>query len=60
MTKKEENDEYNYLEDLNNLEIPNMLKVGFAHYIHSNDIKIKSKSELMKNLDKFKKESAGV
>ncbi|MBR0369700.1 MAG: hypothetical protein IJH63_03110 [Methanobrevibacter sp.] len=60
MTKKEENDEYNYLEDLNNLEIPNMLKVGFAHHIHSNNIKIKSKSELAKYLDKFKKESAGV
>ena len=59
MTKKE-NNEYDYLEDLNKLEIPNMLKVGFAHHIQSNNLKIKSKSELMKNLDKFKKNNAGV
>ncbi len=57
MNKKEE---YDYLNDLNLLEIPNMLKVGFEHYIQSNNIKIKSKSELMKNLDKFKKDNAGV
>ena len=59
MTKKE-NTEYDYLDDLNELEIPNMLKIGFEHYIQSNNIKIKSKSELMKNLDKFKKNNAGV
>lgn len=57
MNKKEE---YDYLNDLNLLEISNMLKVGFEHYIQSNNIKIKSKSELMKNLEKFKKENAGV
>lgn len=57
MNKKEE---YDYLNDLNLLEISNMLKVGFEHYIRSNNIKIKSKSELMKNLEKFKKENAGV
>lgn len=57
MTK---NEEYDYLNDLNLLEISNMLKVGFEHYIQSNNIKIKSKSELMKNLEKFKKENAGV
>lgn len=56
MNKKE----YDYLEDLNTLEIPNMLKIGFVHYIQSNNIKIKSKSELTKNLDKFKKNNAGV
>lgn len=54
------NKEYDYLDDLNTLEIPNMLKVGFVYYIQSNNIKIKSKSELMKNLDKFKKNNAGV
>lgn len=57
MTK---NEEYDYLNDLNLLKISNMLKVGFEHYIQSNNIKIKSKSELMKNLEKFKKENAGV
>lgn len=59
MTKKE-NNEYDFLPDLNKLEIPNMLKVGFTHHIQSNNIKIKSESELMKNLDKFKKNNAGV
>lgn len=57
MTKKEE---YDYLIDLNLLEISNMLKVGFKYYIQSNNIKINSKSELLKYLDKFKKENAGV
>ena len=58
--KKAKNEEYDYLNDLKLLEISNMLKVGFEHYIQSNNIKIKSKSELMKNLEKFKKENAGV
>ena len=60
MTNKKENTEYDYLDDLNELEIPNMLKSGFKYHVQSNNIKIKSKTELMRNLDKFKKENTGV
>lgn len=57
MSKKEK--DFDYITEIENLEVPDMLKVGFRFYIERNDLKIQDKKEFDKVLDKFKKIKMG-
>lgn len=57
MSKKE--NDFDYITEIENLEVPDMLKVGFRFYIERNDLKIQDKKEFDKVLDKFKKIKMG-
>lgn len=57
MSKKE--NDFDYITEIENLEVPDMLKVGFKFYIERNDLKIQDKKEFDKLLDKFKKIKMG-
>lgn len=57
MSKKE--NDFDYITEIENLEVPDMLKVGFRFYIERNDLKIQDKKEFDKLLDKFKKIKMG-
>lgn len=57
MSKKEK--DFDYITEIENLEVPDMLKVGFKFYIERNDLKIQDKKEFDKVLDKFKKIKMG-
>lgn len=57
MSKKEK--DFDYITEIENLEVPDMLKVGFQLYIERNDLKIQDKKEFDKVLDKFKKIKMG-
>ena len=57
MSKKE--NDFDYITEIENLEVPDMLKVGFQFYIERNDLKIQDKKEFDKVLDKFKKIKMG-
>ncbi|MBQ8017525.1 MAG: hypothetical protein IJ258_05395 [Methanobrevibacter sp.] len=57
MSKKE--NDFDYITEIENLEVPDMLKVGFKFYIERNDLKIQDKKEFDKVLDKFKKIKMG-
>lgn len=57
MSKKEK--DFDYISEIENLEVPDMLKVGFQSYIERNDLKIQDKKEFEKLLDKFKKIKMG-
>lgn len=57
MSKKE--NDFDYITEIENLEVPDMLKVGFKFYIERNDLKIQDKKEFEKVLDKFKKIKMG-
>lgn len=58
MTKKKEKETkkeaFNLEEALDELEIPNMLIVGFRAYIENNNLKFKSQKEFEKSLKEFK------
>ena len=43
MSKKEK--DFDYISEIENLEVPDMLKVGFQSYIERNDLKIQDKKE---------------
>lgn len=57
MSKKE--NDFDYITEIENLEVPDMLKVGFKFYIERNDLKIQDKKEFDKVLNKFKKIKMG-
>lgn len=57
MSKKEK--DFDYITEIENLEVPDMLKVGFQLYIERNDLKIQDKKEFDKVLNKFKKIKMG-
>lgn len=57
MSKKE--NDFDYITEIENLEVPEMLKVGFKFYIERNDLKIQDKKEFDKVLNKFKKIKMG-
>ena len=57
MSKKE--NDFDYITEIENLEVPDMLKVGFQSYIERNDLKIQDKKEFDKVLNKFKKIKMG-
>lgn len=57
MSKKEK--DFDYITEIENLEVPDMLKVGFKFYIERNDLKIQDKKEFDKVLNKFKKIKMG-
>ena len=57
MSKKE--NDFDYITEIENLEVPDMSKVGFKFYIERNDLKIQDKKEFDKVLDKFKKIKMG-
>ena len=57
MSKKEK--DFDYITEIENLEVPDMLKVGFKFYIERNDLKIQDKKEFDKVFNKFKKIKMG-
>lgn len=57
MTKKKEKETkvtFNLEEALNELELPNMLIVGFKCYIQNNNLKFKNNKDFEKALQEFK------
>ena len=57
MSKKE--NDFDYITEIENLEVPDMLKYGLQVYIERNDLKIQDKKEFDKVLNKFKKIKMG-
>ena len=53
MTKKTMDKEYDFHDDLNEMEIPDYMKKGFTYHLNTNEIPIKSKSDLTKKYNEF-------
>ena len=52
--------DYDYKEDLKNLEKPFYTKKGFEYYITENNIQIKSKKDFENKYNEFMKKNSGV
>lgn len=57
MSKKE--NDFDYITEIENLELSDMFKYGLQVYIERNDLKIQDKKEFDKVLNKFKKIKMG-
>lgn len=57
MSKKEK--DFDYITEIENLELSDMFTYGLKVYIERNDLKIQDKKEFDKVLDKFKKIKMG-